>query len=98
MAQIACPSCGEDDRLSGERRGEDRIDLVCEACGHRWTRGTELRCRLCGSHDLKYTPEAIWEKARGTAETPTGLRDAYACWTCGGRAVTSARPIPGPES
>ncbi len=84
---IACPACGEADRLSGSRSGEV-IALSCDACGHRWERDTRPSCRHCGSHDLRYTPKPLWEKGRGDQRTPAGRYDAYACNACGETDVT----------
>lgn len=100
MPLVICPSCGEDDDLEAVARTEDDAPVIrCGACAHEWVRDTTLRCRLCGSSDLRYTPEPlIWERGRGDQRTPTGLRDVYACWSCGGRRVTSDEPIPPPDS
>lgn len=95
MPLVACPSCGEDEELSASRRGEsDVVTVHCEKCDHEWVRDPVRRCRLCGSTDLRYTPEPLWEKVRGTQRTPAGWRDVFACWSCGGRRVTSSNPIP----
>ena len=94
VAEIACPSCGEAERLRGRRAG-DAIQVECEACGARWERDIRPRCRLCGSEDLRYTPEPLWERGRGDQRTPAGRRDAWACNECGGRNVTSAGARPG---
>jgi ribosomal protein L40E len=93
MPIIACPACGEDEALAGERR-EDRMLLSCERCGHRWDRDTTRRCRLCGSEDLEAVPTSTLEEAgRGDQRTPSGIRDAYLCWSCGARDATSTQPI-----
>lgn len=96
MPLVACPSCGEDDDLHAAPHGDSgqARAVRCGACGHEWVRDPSLRCRLCGSTDLRYTPEPLWEKGRGDQRTPAGRRDAYACWSCGGRRVTSSKPIP----
>lgn len=100
---IACPHCGEDEELEPVGRSDDcSVELSCGSCGHRWVRDTVRRCRLCGSTDLRYTPRPLWEKGRGDQRTPAGKRDAYACWSCGGRDVTSSNPVAvegnGPDS
>lgn len=95
MPAIACPNCGEDDRLSGKRRPDDSVEITCEACGHVWER-SQHRCALCGSDDLAYTPKALWEKGRGDQRTPAGRIDSYRCHSCGGFDVTSSNPRPGP--
>lgn len=95
MPLVACPRCGEDEDLDASRdpRSEE-VTIRCGACGNEWVRDAQRRCRLCGSSDLRYTPEPLWEKGRGDQRTPAGRRDAYACWDCGGRRVTSNDPIP----
>jgi hypothetical protein len=93
LPEIVCPSCGEADRLHGRRAG-DTVEITCESCEATWERDARPRCRLCGSEDLRYTPEPLWERVRGDQRTPTGRRDAWACNTCGGRDVTSAGARP----
>lgn len=95
MPAITCPACGEEDRLSGERRADDALEITCEACGTVWER-SHRRCALCGSDDLAYTPKALWEKGRGDQHTPAGRIDSYRCYVCGGFDVTSSTPKPGP--
>lgn len=96
---VACPRCGEDEELDAVRSGDSDavVEIVCGTCAHRWLRDTGLRCRLCGSADLRYTPKPLWEKGRGEQRTPAGRQDAYACWSCGGRDVTSSNPDPAAE-
>ena len=96
MPAITCPGCGEDEDLAGTRLDEETLRVTCNACGVVWGRSTAPRCRLCGSTDLASTPKPLWEKARGNQRTPAGFLDAWRCWTCGGRDVTSDEPIPGP--
>jgi len=95
MLLIACPRCGEEDRIAGTPDEAGVIRMSCEACGAAWERDVRLRCRLCGSENLLYTPRPLWEKGRGDQHTPAGRFDAYACGDCGGRDVTSGRPLPG---
>lgn len=90
MASIACPECGETERLRGTPQGE-LIDIECEACGVSWQRDPRARCGICGSSDLRYTPRPLWERGRGEQRTPAGRIDAYACNACGGSDVT--RPV-----
>ena len=92
MRQIACPSCGEEERLRGTTRKDSVVELECEACGATWERDASPRCLLCGSDDLRYAPRPLWERGRGTQRTPAGRLDAYDCYACGGKDVTSARP------
>lgn len=97
MAVVACPNCGEDERLTGETDGE-AILLLCEVCAHRWERGTQPRCGLCGSHDVEGIPTSTLQEAgRGEQRTPSGIRLRAYCWTCRGDDVTSAHPRPGPH-
>lgn len=100
MPLVECPRCGEDEDLEVvARRTDTQTELRCGSCGHQWVRDSELRCRLCGSTDLRYTPEAtVWEKGRGDQRTPAGISDAYACWDCGGRRVTSNDPLPAEDT
>jgi hypothetical protein len=94
---IACPACGEDEQLAGERRDE-RIVLTCETCGHAWDRDTRTRCRLCGSEDVEGIPTSTLEEAgRAGVRTPSGIRLLYYCWSCRGSDVTSSDPIAGPQ-
>lgn len=94
MPVIVCPHCHEDENLSGEQRDGRRV-LTCERCGHVWDRDTVPRCRLCGSDDLEAVPTSTLEEAgRGDQRTPSGIRDAYVCWSCGARDATSGNPVP----
>ncbi len=95
--KIGCPECGEMRRLRGER-ADDIITVACEACGHTFERDVSLRCGLCGSPHLIYSPRALWEKGRGDQRTPAGRIDSYACADCGGLDVTSSSPRPAPTT
>lgn len=97
MSELACPTCGEQDDLRGTRHNDGSLEITCEACGTTWERSTERRCKLCGSTDLAYSPKPLWEKGRGDQRTPAGEIPAWACYTCGGRDVTSANPRPAPD-
>lgn len=94
MPLVACPSCHSADHLVGvEEAGGQAV--ACTACGHRWTRGMTPTCGLCGSTDLEVVPTSTLEEAgRGDQRTPSGIRNAYRCWSCGGRDVTSWKPLP----
>lgn len=94
MPLVSCSRCGEDEELVARPSETGEVLVRCESCGHEWSRDTALRCGICGSTDLRYTPQPLWEKGRGDQRTPAGRRDHYACWACGGRDVTSANPIP----
>lgn len=96
MPIVSCPACGEDDRLRGEAQ-HGGTELTCEACGHRWQRDARPRCRACGSDDLEAVPTSTLQEAgRGEQRTPSGIRDAYVCWSCGARDATSSAPMPAP--
>lgn len=90
---LSCPACGEAERLEGSRRGEI-IALSCLACGIEWERDTTRRCKLCGSDNLRYRPNPLWEKGRGEQHTPAGKITSYACNDCSGLDVTSSNPKP----
>lgn len=90
---LECPECGERERLQGSRAG-DVIEIECLACGSSWSRDPTPRCRLCGSTNLRYRPEPLWEKGRGDQRTPAGRIDGYACNDCRGFDVTSSSPRP----
>jgi hypothetical protein len=97
MPVVACPVCGEDEDLTGERQGAS-ITLSCGSCGERWDRDTRLRCGLCGSEDVEGIPTSTLEEAgRAGVRTPSGIRLVYYCWACSGNDVTSTDPLPGPH-
>lgn len=97
MPRVACPECGEDDELSGQR-SVGAILLTCGRCGHRWDRDTRLVCALCGSEDIEGVPTSTLEEAgRAGVRTPSGIRLVYYCWSCRGQDVTSTTPRPGPN-
>ena len=90
MDTTACPSCGEEERLQGTPKGE-RIFIACNACGHGWLRDLKKVCVYCGSKELRYTPQPLWSKGRGTMRTPAGVREAYTCEACGDTDATRRR-------
>ena len=94
MPAVSCPSCGEAEDLTGERRPDGTLQITCHACETVWERHGDRRCRLCGSADLRYTPKPLWERGRGEQRTPAGQIPAYACWACGGTDVTGSNPRP----
>ena len=79
--EVSCPSCGEDDRLTGSRSGEV-IRLVCEACGESCERDPSPRCATCRGNDLQAVVLAIVEKGRGTQLSVVGTRVVYLCRSC----------------
>lgn len=78
---IACPACGEEDDLRGERH-DTAITLRCGQCGQQWVRPLTPRCPTCGSDDLQTVPVAIVEKSRGTQLSVVGIRTVEMCWNC----------------
>ncbi len=97
MPIVACPSCGEDEDLTGQRAGE-AITLTCGRCGVRWERDTDPTCGLCGSTDVQGIPTSTLEEhGRANVRSPSGIRLAYYCWTCRAKDVTSSDPDPGPH-
>jgi predicted RNA-binding Zn-ribbon protein involved in translation (DUF1610 family) len=78
---IACPECGENEELRGERRSET-IALTCESCGHRWFRDLVPSCSTCGRRDVRQVPLAIVEKGRGTQLSVVGTRPIHLCPGC----------------
>ena len=81
--EIACPSCGEADDLSGRPAERDgAIDITCGACATEWSRDTARRCPRCGSTDVYAAPVAVVEKSRGTQLSILSTRSEWLCWTC----------------
>jgi hypothetical protein len=97
MPIVACPTCGEDEELTGQRSGE-AILLSCGRCGHAWDRDTRLVCGLCGGQDIEGIPTSTLEEAgRAGVRTPSGIRLVYYCWSCRGNDVVSTEPVRGPH-
>jgi hypothetical protein len=97
VAVVACPQCGEDEELTGERDGE-RIVLSCGSCDATWDRDTRLVCGLCGSEEIEGIPTSTLQEAgRGEQRTPSGIRLKYYCFDCQGDDVRSSSPRPGPQ-
>lgn len=78
---LTCPSCGENERLRGSRRGE-LILVRCEACGHEWKRDPDA-CPRCGSRDVVDRREPLFQKARGTQQSIVAFRVVQECNACG---------------
>lgn len=83
MSEIACPSCGETERLRGTRHGET-IVVVCEACGHEWERNPDV-CPNCGKRTISDQRVPLIQKARGTQQSIVGYRVVKECSSCGHR-------------
>ncbi|HEX9696806.1 MAG TPA: hypothetical protein VGB64_10910 [Actinomycetota bacterium] len=78
---IACPACGEQDRIRGARDGE-AITITCERCDTAWTRDPRPTCPSCGGTDLIETPKAVAEKVRGDQMSIVGYTSVYLCRVC----------------
>lgn len=97
MPIVACPHCGEDEQLTGQRL-DTGIVLTCDRCGQSWDRDTRLVCGLCGGEDIEGIPTSTLEEAgRAGVRTPSGIRLVYYCWSCRGNDVTSTKPSQGPH-
>jgi len=93
---LACPVCAESDRLQGAATG-DQIEVTCESCGHRWTRGTDPTCDRCGAAGMFAAIAAIVEKGRGTQLSVVGTRTVHLCEQCDAATIRhylSTRPNP----
>lgn len=78
---VACPSCGEDDDLTG-RPLDGVVELTCGSCGSVWTRSDRSECERCGGSDVQTVPLAIVERSRGTQLSVMGTRPVTLCSTC----------------
>lgn len=78
---IACPSCGETDDLSGSP-SDDGVVLSCGACRTEWARARASVCGRCGGEDLQTVPLAIVERSRGTQLSVVGTRPIRLCSAC----------------
>ncbi len=79
--EISCPSCGEDEELSGQP-DDGLIAITCQRCEVSWHRDPERRCPRCGAGDLYQAPVAIVEKSRGTQLSIMSTRSEFLCWIC----------------
>jgi hypothetical protein len=78
---IACPSCGETEALSGVATDEGTA-LTCDECSATWLRSRSGLCPTCGSEDLQTVPLAIVERSRGTQLSIVGTRPIALCSVC----------------
>lgn len=78
---VVCPSCGEDDDLSGVPV-DGGVELTCGSCGMAWIRNPRSRCDRCGGSDLQIVPLAIVERSRGTQLSVVGTRPIALCSSC----------------
>ena len=47
MNEISCPSCGEDENLSGDSKesgNKEKVTVTCETCGVEWERDLKPQC------------------------------------------------------
>ncbi|MEX2440439.1 MAG: hypothetical protein WD739_11300 [Actinomycetota bacterium] len=99
-ADIQCPACGEDERLSGKRSGEI-ITITCERCGVAWERDPRATCPTCGGKDLVSAPRSVVEKVRGDQVTIVGYVRESLCRSCDAdtlaRLMRSRAPLPPAE-
>jgi uncharacterized Zn finger protein len=80
---LACPRCGEEERLRGERLAGS-ILIRCEACGNEWSRDPDV-CPRCGLRTITDRREPLVQKARGTQQSIIGYRIVKECYACGHR-------------
>ena len=78
---LACPACGEDENLDGERR-DDLIHITCATCGQQWDRDPSPRCARCGGDDLFPALKAIVEKSRGSQLSIVATEVIHLCLGC----------------
>jgi len=82
-SDLVCASCGEEDRLRGERSDDhDRITITCEACGLVWDRDLTPSCPTCGSTDVRPAFQALLDKSRGTQLSIQSMRLVHLCPDC----------------
>ena len=99
---VACPACGENEKLRGERR-DGLIALVCEVCDAEWVRdpGAHPICDRCGGNDVREAVQALVEKSRGTQLSIQSFRQVWLCPTCDAarydKYKISNRPLPPDE-
>ncbi|WP_165985213.1 hypothetical protein [Streptomyces sp. YIM 98790] len=93
---LRCPSCDEQEDLTGTPRGED-ILVTCGVCGAQWLRGG-LRCATCGRADLVERPQAMTRYSRGTQLSIIGWRQLPLCPHCDAQALQASlegnQPVP----
>ena len=79
--KLACPSCGESERLEGHDV-DTGIEVECRTCGFAWVRDPSPACARCGLRDLFSAVAAIVEKGRGTQLSIVGSRVIHLCEEC----------------
>lgn len=78
---VRCPSCGEQEQLSG-RRVDGDILLTCHTCGYDGPRVATRRCETCGGDDVVERPRALVERSRGTQLSVVGYTTVALCRVC----------------
>jgi predicted RNA-binding Zn-ribbon protein involved in translation (DUF1610 family) len=101
-SDLVCASCGEDDRLRGERDDErDVITITCDSCGLVWDRNLTPSCPTCGSSDVRPAFQAMLDKSRGTQLSIQSMRLVHLCPVCDADTladyVKSNTPLPPDE-
>ncbi len=83
---ISCPSCGEEEDLSGEpldaEHPDDGVRIRCGQCHNEWERRPTSQCERCGSDHIYDAPVAIVEKSRGSQLSILGTTTTPLCWHC----------------
>ncbi len=85
VSVIECPGCGEDEDLSGNRRGgpgNETITVTCGACELVWERDLTPRCPTCGSEDVRAALRSIVDKSRGTQLSIQSMQVVHLCREC----------------
>lgn len=85
MNEISCPSCGEDENLSGDSKesgNKEKVTVTCETCGVEWERDLKPQCSKCGSEDMRAAVRSIVDKSRGTQLSIQSLNVVYLCSEC----------------
>lgn len=100
MPLVTCPSCAEDENLTGSSDG-DAITITCGRCGCVWERDLTPRCPTCGRSDVREAFQAIVDKSRGTQLSIQSMRLVHLCPDCDADRLAmylqSNSPLPPPE-
>lgn len=80
--EIVCTRCGSDEHLTGRRRGDDLIELRCDACDVTFTRDPRPSCPKCGGFEMEAMPKVLVEKSRGTQMSIQGVQREFLCREC----------------
>jgi predicted RNA-binding Zn-ribbon protein involved in translation (DUF1610 family) len=51
--ELTCPNCGSTEGPRGTKQDREVIELLCDDCGHSWTRVPRQPCPRCGSADVE---------------------------------------------